>query len=96
MMHLLDRQLAVAKRSEREFGLGNTIVEVDAQQRNVIDHGRANGSDEQQYAGCEEAESADVVEELSDTHDDDVVMFVVLGDFVVCVKDKREEERNRE
>lgn len=64
--------------------MGNAIVEVNAQQRDVVDNGRANGSDKQQNGSRKEAESADVVEELADTHDDDVVMFVVLGDFV-CV-----------
>lgn len=81
---LLNRQLAVAKRSERVFGLGDAIVEVDAQQRDVVDDGRADGSDEQQNGRREEAESANVVEEFADTHDDDVVMFALLGGFV-CV-----------
>ena len=43
---LLNRQLAVAKRSERVLGVGNAIVEGDAQQRDVVDDGRADGSDE--------------------------------------------------
>lgn len=90
---LLNRQLAVAKRSERELGVGNAIVEVDAQQRDVVDDGRANSSDEQQNGGREEAESANVVEEFADAHNDTVVMCVVLVGFRWCVRCGREEDK---
>ena len=34
-----------------------------------------------------------MVEEFADSHDDDVVMFVVLGGFRLCVRCGREEDK---